>query len=758
MHIHRVEDDRLLRGQGRFTDDLAVPGALWAAFLRSPHAHARIVRVDRGQAMAIPGARLVLDGADALRNGLRAIPVARRLTDADGRPPRDAPWHPLAVERVRHVGECVAVCVADTREAADAMALALDVEFEPLPAVTDVRDALAPDAPRLWDSAPGNVGFRWTLGDEAATAAAMAAAAHVVAAEVTSQRIVVCPLEPRAAVARFDAASGTYHLHAGNQGMVILRDQLAHILGVDNDDVVVTSFDVGGGFGIKNGSYPEYPALLLAARLTGRPVRWTATRSEAFVSDAQARDSIMKGRLALDAQGRFIALEVKAAAALGAYVHPVGYFIACANFSRCLPGPYRIPALHSEVTCVMTNTVPTAPYRGAGRPEAAYIMESLVEAAARHIRIDPIELRRRNIVSTAEIPYRTAAGTTYDSGDFPRILDRALEASRWSSIGARKSAARARGRYRGIGLGIFVEISGGIPNERAKMSLRSDGTIEVRTALGSTGQGHETTFAILAAEQLAIPPSRVVVASGDSRGFVDGGGASASRSTQMAGLAIRATALQLIEKARQMAAARLGAELSAVVYQDGRFVVPGTNLALDLAEIVRTGDPPLLAEARIEAENTFPNGCHVAEVEVDPDTGKIELVAYTAVDDCGRVIAHEFAEGQVHGALAQGIGQALFEHGHYDRATGQLLSGSFMDYALPRAADVPSFTSLLQPSPAKSNPLGVKGIGESGTVGALPAVANAIADALAPLGVISVALPATPERVWRAISSRKSAG
>ncbi len=749
--MYRIEDERLLRGRGRFTDDLAAPGALWATFVRSPHAHAEIVSVDAAAAMAVPGARLVLDGKAAAKAGLKPIPVAQRLTDAAGKPPRFTPWRTLAFEHARHVGECVALCVADTREAADAMSEAVAVDYRALPSVTDVLGAVRAGAPELWPEAPGNVGFHWTLGDKAATDAAMSNAEHIVEVAVKSQRVVVCALEPRAAIASFDATAGTYHIHVGNQAMVIMRDQLAHILGVANDDVVVTSFDVGGGFGMKNGTYPEYPVLLHAAKTTGKTVRWTATRAESFVSDAQARDSHMAGRMGLDADGRIVALDIKAHAALGAYVHPVGYFIACANFSRCVPGPYRIPAVHSDVTCVMTNTVPTAPYRGAGRPEAAYITESLIEAAARQLQLDPIELRRRNMLRTEELPHKTAVGMVYDSGDFPRLLDTALADADWAGMAKRKAEAKARGKLRGIGLGIFVEISGGVPNERAKLQLEDDGRVHLRTTIGATGQGHQTTFALLASEQLAIPPERIIVAEGDSRGFVDGGGASASRSTQMAGLAIRATAMQLIEKARAKAAARLDTDAESLVYADGRFTQPGTNLAIGLDQLIPKGEPPIRAEARIEAESTFPNGCHIAEVEIDPETGHVALVAYTAIDDCGRVIAHHFAEGQVHGALAQGIGQAMLEHGLYDAASGQLVAGSFMDYAMPRADDLPRFNSQLQPSPAKTNPLGVKGVGESGTVGALPAVANAIADALAPYGVTSVAMPATPERVWRAI-------
>jgi carbon-monoxide dehydrogenase large subunit len=754
----RVEDQRLVTGAGTFTDDALVEGALWGAFVRSPHAHADIGTIDKAPAMAIPGARLVLTGADWQAAGLGAIPVQQRLTDALGRPPREAPWPVLAHDRARHVGTPVALCVAETKAQAEAMALAVAVDWQPLPAVPTIVEALAPGASQLWPSAPGNVAFRWTLGDRAAVDQAFARAAHVVEAHRTSQRVVICPMEPRAAVAAYETASGTFRLFTGNQGMTIVRDQIARILGVDKHAVVVTSRDVGGGFGIRNGTYPEYPALLQAARLLGSPVRWTATRSEAFVSDAQARDSVMAGRLALDAEGRILALEVKAQAAVGAYMHHVGYFIATANFSRCLTGPYRVPAAHSEVTLVLTNTVPTAPYRGAGRPEAAYITESLIEAAAEKTGIDPVELRRRNMVGPAAMPYKTAVGMSYCSGDFPDLLDRALAAADWPGMVRRKTEARDRGRYRGAGIGMFVEISGGVPNERAKMRLGADGIVRVRTAIGATGQGHETIFAMLADEQLEIGTQRIVVEQGDSTGFEDGGSSSASRSTQMAGLAIRATAYELIRAAKARAAQRFGVAPEAVEYEAGRLSVPATNLAVGLQELAAGGAAALEAEARIEAEPTWPSGCHVAEVEIDPETGAVEVVQYVAVDDCGRIIHHELAEGQVHGALAQGFGQALMEHAVYAEGNGQLVAGSLMDYALPRARDLPRFNSILAASPARSNPLGVKGVGESGTVGPLPALMNAIRDALRPLGASEIEMPATPARVWDAIERARTSG
>ncbi len=754
MHMNRLEDERLLTGRGVFTDDIAVPGALVAVVLRSPHAHAELRSIATADAMRIAGARLVLTGSDLQAAGIKPIAITPRLVDPDGQPPRAAPWPILATGRVRHVGEPVALCIAETEAAARAMAEAVAVDYVPLPAVADLVDAKSSNAPQLHASAPGNLVFHWELGSKDAVASAFKQATHIVEVRRTSQRVVICPLEPRAAVATCEASTGRFHLATGNQAMTLLRDQAAHCLGIDKHALVVTSRDVGGAFGIRNGVYPEYPALLHAARVLGRSVRWTATRSEAFQSDAQARDSRMVGRLGFDGEGKFLAVEVSADAAMGAYLQQVGYFIACANFARCIAGPYRIPALHVSVDCILTNTVPTAPYRGAGRPEAALIMESLVEAAARKLGIDAIDLRRRNMVTRAEMPHRTAAGTVYDSGDFPATLDAVLKAADWAGVPMRKEHARARGRLLGVGLASFVEISGGVPNERAQMTLRRDGRVFARTPVGATGQGHETVFAIMAAEQLQLPPDRVVVGQGDSTGFEDGGSSSASRSTTMAGLAMRAAAIALIAKARARAAARLHVAADALDYKDGRFAAPGTNLAVTLTELAATEDT-IFVDEKVEALPTFPNGCHVAEAEIDPETGVVALVAYHAVDDCGRVIAHEFAEGQIYGALAQGIGQALMEHGHYDRETGQLVAGSMMDYALPRAVDMPRINSALRPEPARSNPLGVKGVGESGTVGALPAVTNAVLDALRPLGVTDIALPITAERVWRAIQDAK---
>lgn len=762
--MHRREDQRLLTGRGRFTDDFAAPDALWGAFVRSAHAHADITAIDTAAAMAISGARLVLTGEQAARAGLNPIPVAPRLTDREGHSPRTPPWECLARLRVRHAGQCVALCVADTRAAAEAMVEAVDVSWRELPGVVDVRRAIEPTAPQLWPDAPANTAFRWGLGDAIATEAAFQRAAYIVEVrDLISQRVVVVPMEPRAAVASFDAATGRYHLHTGNQGLTLLRDQLAVVLRVASASVTVTSGDTGGAFGIRNGTYPEYPPLLLAAKQLGRTVRWTGTRTEAFVSDAQARDSVMSGRLALDADGRILALDVTALAGMGGMFSPMGYFIATANFSRCLAGPYRVPAIRTQIDCVLTNTVPTAPYRGAGRPEAAYLMERLIETAAAKLGLDPLEMRRRNLLGADAFPYTTAAGTTYDSGDFPGLLAKAADAADWPGFAARRHEAEARGKRRGIGIGAFVEISGGVGFERAKMALGPQGRVIVRTALVGTGQGHETVMSLIAAEQLGISPDRIDVDQSSSDGFVDGGASSASRSTTMAGLAIRGAAHAFIEAARGRAAERLGVASEDLVWNAGSFTAersrdrtdPPSNLAIAL-EALADG-PPLEVDVRIEAEPTFPSGCHIAEVEIDPETGEIDLVRYSAVDDSGRIIAHELAEGQVHGALAQGIGQVLWEHAVYDADTGQLSSGSLMDYVLPRADNLPRFASILASTVARTNPLGVKGLGESGTVGALPSITNAVLDALRPLGVSAIDMPLTPERVWRAIRTASDA-
>ncbi|MFV0294912.1 MAG: xanthine dehydrogenase family protein molybdopterin-binding subunit, partial [Hyphomicrobiaceae bacterium] len=560
----RKEDLRLVKGAGSFTDNIAVEGALWASFVRSPHAHADIGGFDTAAAMAIAGARLVITGADWQAAGLGAIPVQRRLTDSEGNPPKAAPWTVLAADRARHVGMPVAVCVAETKAEAEAMADAVEVDWRPRAAAPTLASALADGAPELWQSAPGNIAFHWTLGDKAATERAFAEADHIVEVRRVSQRLVIVPMEPRSAIARYDGAAGHYKLHTGNQGVAIVRDQAAEALGIDKHSLAVTTLDVGGGFGIRSGCYPEYPALLHAARVLGEPVRWTASRTEAFHSDAQARDSDMVGRLALDSAGRFLALDVKTHVAMGACIHHTGYFIATANLSRCLPGPYRIPAVHSDVTCVFTNSVPTAPYRGAGRPEAAYIVESLVEAAAAKLGLDSVDLRRRNLLGPEEMPHVTAVGMRYCSGDFPDLLDRALVASDWAGLGQRKAASRSSGRLRGGGVGMFVEISGGVPNERAKMRLKPGGVVQVRTTLGATGQGHETIFAMLADEQLGIGADNIVLAPADRTGFEDGGGASASRSTQMAGLAIRQSALDLIAELKAKAAHGFGVDAASV--------------------------------------------------------------------------------------------------------------------------------------------------------------------------------------------------
>jgi carbon-monoxide dehydrogenase large subunit len=754
--MRRIEDLRLLTGQGRFTDDLPAEGALAAAFVRSPYAHAELGPIETA-AMAVPGARLVLTGADIEAASLKPIPVAARLTDADGKGPTLSPWPALAQGRVRHVGEVVALCVAETPAQALDMVERIAVDYRPLPVVIGFERALADNAEQIWPAAPRNVALHWTIGDLTATDRALGTSPLVVEVALSSQRLVIAPMEPRAVLASWHKESQSYHLQTGSQGALFLAQQMAAMMAVPLERMVVTHGDVGGAFGIRSCPYPEYAALLLAARRLGRPVRWTCTRSEAFLSDNQARDSRMTGRLALDRDGRILALEAQAVADMGAYLQPQGYFIACSNFARCLPGPYRVPAIFAEVYCVHTNTVSTAPYRGAGRPEAAFLMEALMDKAAHTLRIDAAEIRRRNMLAASELPHETGVDMSYDSGDFPALLAEALRAADYAGAMQRKEEARARGRLRGIGIGVFVELSGGPPLERAQMRIGEGGRVLVRTPLGASGQGHETVFAALAAAELGLSPEQVTVEGSDSRGLADGGATFGSRATAAGGHAIKAASAKLIETARARAAERLKVAPERLAWEHGRFTLPGTNHTVSLTELANLPGPPIMADTTATTPLTFPNGVHIAEVEIDPETGEVTLVSYLAADDCGRVVAPVLAEGQVHGAIAQGVGQVLVEHAIYDRESGQLVTGSFMDYAMPRADDLPFMRSLFRPAPATTNPLGVKGVGEAGTTGALPAVYNAIMDALAPFGVQVLALPATPERVWQAIKGASRA-
>jgi aerobic carbon-monoxide dehydrogenase large subunit len=760
----RVEDERLVTGRGRFVDDIALPDQAYAHFVRSPHACARIVRVDATQARAAPGVLAVLTAADMKEAGIGNVCRHPPLTGRDGTK-LIIPFRPaLAAERVMHAGEPVAMVVAETRLAAQDAAELVDIGYETTDAVTEIEQALRPGAPQLWPDAPRNLALEWPgpVADDGSNARAVeeaiTAAAHVARVRVRNQRVFVASMETRGATASYDAAGDAYTVRAGSQGASALRDQLAPIMGLPPERVRVLTEDVGGAFGMKTPAYPEYLPLLVAARLTGRPVHWMSTRSESFLTDNQGRDTITEAELALDADGRFLALRIRHLANMGAYLSSHTAHIQTSNFARCFPAMYDIRRIAIDVRCVFTNTTPTGPYRGAGRPEANYVLERVVDEAARVTGIDRVELRRRNLISPSAMPYKTPVGTTYDSGDFAAILDKALHLGAYAEFNSRRKESAKRGVYRGLGISCFLEHSGGVPTEGASVSFPGGATLNVGLAVQSTGQSHASVFARLLAERLSIAASQVRVQQGDTDLGVKGYSSVASRSAMTVSHALVKAADRVIEKGRKAAAHLLEAAENDIVYRNGAFEVTGTDRRLSLFDVAKKAREaaaqgnlePLDTNEAVDTPQTFPNGCHVAEVEIDPATGQTEVVGYTAVDDCGTVLDHTIVEAQVHGALAQGIGQVLYENLVYDPGDGQLVTGSFMDYGLPRAEHMPQIRDALHPVRATTNPLGVKGVGEAGTTASLAAVMNAIADAI-PVGAgATLDMPATVDKVWRA--------
>jgi carbon-monoxide dehydrogenase large subunit len=768
--VKRREDARLLTGRGRYAEDWDAPGQVHAAFVRSPHAHADLLALDAGAARGVAGVLGVFTGRDLVADGVGTIPalIAERgggLRNRDGTAFAEPPWHPLAPDRVRHVGEPVALVVAETAAAAYDGALAVRVDWAERPAVVDARAALAPGAPRLHDGVPDNRVYDWECGDGAATARALAAAAHVVRLTVVDNRLITCFLEPRAALAAWDPGTGRYTLHASVQSVHQLAANLARILGVAPGAVRCVTGDVGGGFGTKLQPYPEYVALAWVARRLGRPVKWVSTRSEGFVSDAHSRDHVLTGELALGSRGELTALRVRSTTNVGAYVAPSIPVSTVLNMQRMVSGLYAIPAIHLRVVGALTTTVPLNVYRGVGRFECVYTLERLIERAARETGRDPAALRRANMVRT--FPYRTATGAVYDSGDYVARLDEALALADAAGFPARRAEAARRGRLRGLGLGPYVEGTGGLPQEYAEVRVLPEGIVEVPLGCQSQGQGHETVFAQVVAERLGVPLDAVRVVMGDTDRVARGVGTFASRSMLRAGAAVVEAVDALLAAGRPMAAHLLEAAPADLEYRDGAFRVVGTDRAIGLVEVARAaaagalpaGLGPTLGAARMH-ENpafAFANGCEVCECEVDPETGRVEVVALTLVDDSGRSVNPTIVHGQMHGAVAQGVGQALLEACVYDPASGQLVSGSLLDYAIPRADDLPPIAVTSRDVPSPTNALGVKGAGEGGTVGAPGAVVHAILDALAPLGVTDLDMPATPERVWRAIQAARPA-
>jgi len=752
--VQRLEDVRFLTGRGRYLADIDCPGALWGHVLRSPHAHALIKRLDAAAARQCAGVHGVYTAADLA--GLGLMPCLAAVSPLIV-PPRPA----LAVDRVRHVGDPVAFVVADSAEIAREAAELIEIDYEALPSVVDGRAALADGAPSLWDQAPRNTAFHIQKGDAAAVAQAMKVAAHIVEVDVMNNRVVVAPIEHRAGIARYDAASGTFDLELTGQGVHGIRRQLAEfVFKMPPERIRLHAPDVGGGFGTKNFLYPEWILLLWAARKLDRPVRWEADRAEEFVSSAQGRDIAATARLALDKDGRFLALDIAMVANHGAYLSGNGPGAAAVAASTAHGGVYDIPAIAADVRGAFTNTVPVDAYRGAGKPEANYIVERCIEAAARKLGRDPASLRRENLI--AAFPHRTAMGMAIDSGGFVDNLDRAVLRAGLAAFETRRAEARARGKLRGIGVACFLETSRGAPNEGAEVRFESDGTVMVAVGTESNGQGHETAFAQIAADRLGVPMDAIRYVQADTRAVKSGAGHGGARSMHMGGAAVVKAIDATLAKARQLAAHLLQATESELAFAGGSFSVRGSDRAIALPALARSAEdaanlPDGMAKGLgVHVMNmtdvfTFPSGCHIAEVEVDPETGAATLVRYTAVDDYGRLINPLLTEGQVQGGVAQGIGQAMFEHTVYDPESGQLLSGSLMDYALPRADDLPGFEIELVERPTAANPLGVKGSGQAGCIAAPQTVMAAVLDALRPAGVEAIDMPVTPERIWKAL-------
>jgi carbon-monoxide dehydrogenase large subunit len=769
--VKRREDFRLLTGRGRYAEDWNAPDQAYAAFVRSPHAHADVIAVDGGPALALDSVLGVFTGHDLVAGGVGPIPtlVAERgggIRSRDGSPFAEPAWYPLATDTVRHVGEPVAIVIAATPAAARDAAEAVRVRYGERPGVVDAVAALGEMAPRLHAGIERNRVYDWECGDASATARAIASAAHVTRLTVVDNRLVTCFLEPRAALAEWDARAGRYTLHAGLQSVHQLAANLARVLGVSAERVRCVTGDVGGGFGSKIQVYPEYVALAWAARRVGRPVKWASSRSEGFVSDAQSRDHLLRGELALDAAGRVTALRVHSTSNLGAYVAPSIPISTLSNMERMISGLYAIPAIHLHVEGVLTNTVPINVYRGVGRLECVYTVERLIERAARETGRDRVAVRRANMVRT--FPYRTATGAVYDSGDYVARLDEAIEVADPRGFASRRAGSARRGQLRGLGVGPYVEGTGGVPQEFAEVRVLPEGVVEVPIGAISQGQGHETVFAQVVAERLGLPFDAVRIVMGDTDRVAKGIGTFASRSMVRAGGAAVEASDGVIAAGRAMAAHLLEAAVGDVEFAGGTFRVVGTDRAIGVFELARAASagklPPALGTtlgAATMHENpafAFANGCEVCELEVDPETGAVEIVSLTLVDDSGRSVNPMIVHGQMHGAVAQGIGQALRERCAYDPASGQLLSGSFLDYAIPRADELPFISVTSRDVPSPTNPLGVKGAGEGGTVGAPGAVIHAILDALAPLGVTHIDMPATPETIWLAIQQAAAQG
>jgi carbon-monoxide dehydrogenase large subunit len=764
--VSRFEDLRLLRGGGRYVDDMVLPRMAWGYVLRSPHANARIRSIDTAQAKAAPGVLAVLTGADWRASGFGDLPVPRGPKRRDGSPLFRPPFPALVADRVRWVGDYVAFVVAESYgQAVDAAEL-ITVDYEPLPAIVATEEAPLPGAVEVWEGCANNICFVHRDGDKAATDAAFAHAAHVVKQRLVINRVTAATMEPRGCIGDYSATEDRYTIYTTLQRVHPFRTELAeNVLKLPESRIRVVAGDIGGSFGMKSAVYNEVALVLLAAKLTRRPVKWTSTRSEAFLGDAQARDNVTDAELALDRDGRFLALRVRTIANLGAYLQTGGN-VFVGNLGT-LAGVYRTPAIDVDVTGVFTNTNPMRPYRGNGRPEAAYVIERMVDLAADELGIAPAELRRRNLISPAAMPYKTGLTFTYDCGEFEKGMDMALTLADYAGFEQRRAAARERGKLRGIGVSNSIERAGAPGFEGAEIRFDRSGTATIFSGSVTQGQGHETIYKQLVCDRLGLTPLDVQYEQGDTDKVFFGEGTGGSRSATLGGSALHLATEKIIAKAKFIAAKILGVDAAKIEFAAGIFSAPGTNRTLTVPEIAKRSldpkalpdgmEPGLIATAIYEAKvENFPNGCHVCEVEIDEETGATEILRYSVVDDVGTVLNPLLLEGQICGGIAQGIGQALLEDIKFDAQSGQLLTGSFMDYAMPRADDLSAIILKSNPVPTATNPLGVKGAGEAGCVGALPAITNAVVDALSVLGVKHIAMPATPECVWRAIRQTRA--
>ena len=756
----RREDLRLLTGKGQFTDDMAYPNQAHVTFVRSPHARARIRSVDTSAAKRAPGVIAVFTGADLLADGIGHFPIDGTLKNHLGKPMNGPPLYPLATDEARFVGQTVAAVVAQTRAQAEDAVELVQVDYEELAAVVTIEAAQAPGAPQLWPDSPGNIAAATEWGKQAECDAAFARAKHVTRVSLYNQRLIPVTMEPRACIADYDKATDRVILQASCQNPTGLQKTLAeNILNIPLNKVRVRVGDVGGGFGMKTFLFCEDAFCAYGARKLGRPLHWRATRAEDFLAATHGRDQSNDAQVAFDAAGKIIGLKIEITGNIGAYTHGPGSVIVVAVGPKVITGVYQVPAFHLKTKTLITNTGIVSAYRGAGRPEAIMLMERLMDQAAAEMGIDPAELRRRNLIQPDQMPYKNAMGEKFDSGNFPHMLDRMLRESDWAGYAKRKEESKARGKLRGRAISTFLEWTGVVHEEKVDFHVQADGKVVVYTAMQAMGQGIETSYVQIVAETLSIDPERIVIAQGDSDN-AQGIGSMGSRSLYIGGSAMMTASMDTIEKGKSLAAETLEAAAADINYRDGKFSVAGTDLGIGLFDLAARQPEKRIAITTTQKVGgpSWPNSAHVCEVEIDPETGVTQIVRYTTVDDVGRVVNPMIVAGQVHGGIAQAVGQALMEDTRYDPETGQLLTGSFLDYCLPRADDLPNFTTFTdESSPCKINPLGAKGVGELGTVGGTPTVINAVIDALRPLGVRDIEMPATAEKVWRAISQARAA-